>query len=394
MKRIDPIRKVVLILRMTGASGRDLMSGVFRYAQAGRHWNIRLIQMPDRVTSDVVRQFEADKVDGIIASELGVAGAPVLLARSKIPLVVVGPREKAIERRTRNIAFVRNDEREIGRHAARYLSGLGRFRSFGYVPARGSYFWSDEREIGYRDHLAEHGIRYRRFEPVAPSGSAEDRSALECWLRELPKPTALMCAWDFRATQVMDALNNIKIQVPEEASVLGVDNDELLCDYTNPPLSSLLPDHVHAGYRAAEELQRLMSGRGKTDEPKTVFCHFKGVIERESTKAVSPVAHLIEKGLTFIDRYATSGIGVKDVVDHLGCSRRLADLRFSQFQHGSILQAINERKLKEVCRLLAGSRQSILAITQACGFRSPNHLKKLFKSRYGVSMRDWRLTHR
>ena len=378
---------------MTGASGRDLMTGAFRYARAGRHWNIRLLQMPDALTRETVEQFERDHVDGIIASELGIAGAPELLARSKIPLVVVGPREKAIEKRTCNIAFIRNDEREIGRAAAKHFLGLGRFRSFGFVPTHGEYFWSSEREIGFREHLEAHGCTCRHFDSAAPHGSAADQAALENWVRRLPKPSAILSAWDLRATQVLDALNNLGIAVPDEVAVLGVDNDELLCDFTDPPLSSVLPDHEHAGYRAAEELQRLMSGRKSKDGPKTVFCHLKGIVERESTKAMAPAAYLVDKALAFIDRHATSGIGVRDVVAHLGCSRRLADMRFSQFQHKTILETITERRLNEVLRQLKGSHQPILTISRQCGFPNANHLKKLFRARFGMSMRDWRKRH-
>ena len=392
MRRTSPIRKVILVLRMTGAAGRDLMTGVFRYAQANRHWNIRLFQMPDALTPEMVRQFEREDVDGIIASELGIAGAPDLLAKSKIPLVVVGPREKAIEKRTDAIAFVRNDEREIGRAAARHFLGLGQFRTFAFVPARGDYFWSKERAIGFRDHLMENGFKCHYFNPVAPSGSAMDRAALERWLKDLPKPVAIMAAWDYRATQVMDALNNLKIAIPAEAAILGVDNDELLCDFTNPPLTSILPDHEHAGYRSAEELNRLMNARGKPckGDPRVVFCHLKGIVQRESTKAISPAAHLVERTLAYIEKNAVTGISVRDVVTHLGCSRRLADMRFRQLQHQSILEALHDRRLAEVCTKLKKTKLPLATISRQCGFENPKRLMRLFKERFGMTMRDWR----
>ena len=51
-----------------------------------------------------------------------------------------------------------------------------------------------------------------------------------------------------------------RLTVPDEVAVLGVDDDEPICELADPPLSSVRPDYAQAGYRAAELLDGLMRG--------------------------------------------------------------------------------------------------------------------------------------
>ena len=78
------------------------------------------------------------------------------------------------------------------------------------------------------------------------------------------------------------------------------------------------------------------------------------------------------------------------MVRHLKCSRRLADLRFRELQGRSILEAITERRLDEVKRRLAGTREKMDVIASECGYSNPIYLKNLFKKKFGMSMSDWR----
>ena len=181
-------------------------------------------------------------------------------------------------------------------------------------------------------------------------------------------------------------------QVPEQVSVLGVDDDVLLCDFTNPPLSSVKPDHEQVGYRAAAELDVLMNARTKTTRKKArvVLCQIKGVTERATTKPLAPSSALIKKALDYIDKHACEGATVKDVVAHLGISRSLADLRFRETLGVSILDTLTKRRLNEVVRLLFTTDYSIKRISLTCGFNNIKHLKWLFKKHFHMSMRDYR----
>ena len=117
------------------------------------------------------------------------------------------------------------------------------------------------------------------------------------------------------------------------------------------------------------------------------------IVERQSAKPVTPATRLVEQATAFIRRNALKGIGAMDVVNHLGVSRRLADVRFRQFTGQSILAAILKVRLDEVKRRLRDTNTPIAKIAAACGFRGENYAKKLFKSRFGVSMSVWRAQH-
>ena len=202
-----------------------------------------------------------------------------------------------------------------------------------------------------------------------------------------------MTAWDTRATQVLNLCKDAHIKVPRQVAVLGVDNDELLDESCDPPLSSILPDHEKLGFVAARTLERLMSARkGRPVEP--FLARPLKIVERESAAASSPAAHLLARAMDFIRKNATKGIRPNDVAEFLGVSRRLADLRFQQFSGESINEVITQCKLEMVKKLLATTNRPIKTVSEACGYTDLAYLKTLFKRRFGCTMRDWRAQNR
>ena len=171
-------------------------------------------------------------------------------------------------------------------------------------------------------------------------------------------------------------------------TVLGVDNDTLICENANPRLSSVQPDFEEEGRLAAETLDGMM--RGKAPEKRILLVGVKGIVQRASTAEQSHAGRLVQKAVAYIDAHALEGIGVRDVVRHLKCSRRLADLRFRELQGRTILDAITERRLDEVKRRRSTTREKMDLIAAACGYANPTYLKNLFKKRYSMTMRDFR----
>ena len=298
-----------------------------------------------------------------------------------------------LSRRTTNLAFVGMDEEGIGSMGARYLLSLGAVNSYGFVASYRGLPWSDLRKRGFTETIRSSRNAIRTFDgpddlSIAP-GSVEDIAKLENWLLDLPKPAALMADHDTRASQILECCRRLKLNVPQQVSVVGVDNDRVICDFTAPTLSSIMPDHEQVGFRAAEQLG-LMMRRKSTSRVKVVKCPPKTLVVRETTKPVTPSAQLVHRALVYIDEHACDGIRVTDVVNHLGVSRALADLRFREVQNSTILEAILERRLKEVTRLLFTTHDSITRISLVCGFKNPKHLKRLFRQRFGTTMRDFR----
>ena len=147
-------------------------------------------------------------------------------------------------------------------------------------------------------------------------------------------------------------------------------------------------DHVRLGELAAEALRRLLANpRQKTF---TLLAPTRGVVERQSARPVAPAAALAERAVAFIRRNAAAGISSADVAAHLGVSRSLADLRFRQTMGESMLSMIQRLRLEAVKRKLRDTAMPIGQVTASCGFASPEHAKRLFKARFGCSMREWR----
>ena len=390
MRKQDKVRNVVIVLKLAGASGRDLLNGISTYAREHCRWRLRIFSRSEDFTPAALAEIR--DLDGIITSERGADEMTSVLESSRIPLVVIGMKGEWLSKRTRALTFVRNDDEDIGRFAASHLCSLGNFRSFGFVPGHKRTYWSLLREKGFRSFLRQEGIKTSTFKSNTLGTGPQKSNKIKDWLSSLPKPAAVMAAFDERAVEVLSACNEAKIQVPRQVAVIGVDNDELLCDFSDPPLSSVLPDHVREGALAAAELNRML----RTSKPTavtTVLCRGKRIIRRESTAPVAPITHLVDEALRYIRRNATTALRVDDVVRHLGVSRRLADLRFKESGEPSLARVISNVRLDEVAKRLRGSTAPIGKIASACSFENLQHLANAFHRRFGMSMSDYRRQH-
>ena len=376
---MDKKKKVFIALKMAGIAGQGKLAGVFRYLR-GRYgdsspWDVRLVRTGAELTEAAVRQAVADGTDGFIVSIPDAEDAVPPLAGTRIPTIVMDIHSAALEGRSENIVYIRNSADTIGREAAHFLLGQGHARSYAFLHSEPVTDWSLARFAAFKRELNDRGLW---CEELFASDAAT----------KLKRPSAVLAANDDRAFDLVKALAARRIAVPREVAVLGVDNDTLICENAHPRLSSIQPDFEEEGRLAAETLDNLM--RGKAPMKRILLVGVKGIVQRASTAEQSHAGRLVQKAIAYIDAHALEGIGVADVVRHLKCSRRLADLRFRELQGRTILDAITERRLNEVKRRLSTTREKMDAIAAACGYENPTYLKNLFKRRYGITMRDFR----
>lgn len=386
----DKILNITVILQMSFASHRDLLFGISKHAKS-HHWRLKLIAAPENFNRETLQLNAADGTDGVITYGCGHAETAAYLCASNIPLVVIGSRERGLARRRHKIAFVRNNDIDIGRLGARHLLSLGRFRSFGFVPESIPTPCSTLRLRGFLEALdgkSDH-IAIYRTPGGTHDGSPSDITMLRDWISALPKPAAVMAVYDLRGTHVLDAARRASVDVPSQLAVLGVDNDELLCDFTEPTLSSISPDYVHAGELAAMTLARLIRSRRNCKIP-DVRCGEKKIVSRESTVPLSPGTAIVNQAVALIRKRALDGITPRQIVSELGVSRRLAELRYRQATGESMLTTILGLRLSAVREKLRNTNLPIASITAMCGFAGENYAKNLFKARFGLSMRDFR----
>ena len=368
-------RKVIVALSLGGAAGRSCLSGIFDYVNAGHDWNIRLVQNTDELTQDFVETAIRNGTDGFLTGFRERTGGLRTLETASVPVVFTDYPRNASPDPARLNFLIRNDDLAIGREAAQHLLSRGTFRAYAFVPTCPSRRWSVLRERGFRLQLAESKIFPTTIPPTDNLAQA---------LASLPKPTAVLAATDYMATQVLEACQTARLAVPEQVAVLGVDNDELLCGTARPTLSSVKPDHEGLGRIGAQVLDSLMA-RHRPLKRAPTHIRSLGVIERDSTRTVPPAGYLVREALAYIQTNAAKGIDVEDVARHLGVSRRLLYLRFRQMHGKAIHETILETRLALARERLVQTTEPLVRIAADCGFGSANRLSHLFAERFGLA---------
>lgn len=375
-------RSVLVSLWSAGSCGRRQLEGILDYITSMHlPWSLRIIMDPKELTPAAIEEAGRCGTDGFIAFVNPESAAA--LAASEVPTVLMSFPQPALSRRRSGIVRFVNDNDQIGRMGAEHFLSLGAFASHAFVPDEQKRGWSRMRERAFRERLAEEGMPCRTF------GGGD----LAQWLASLPKPAAVMAPYDFRAREVLDACRAAKLRVPQEVAVLGVDDDELVCESARPTLSSIRLDQFAYGRLAAKTLDGLMASR-RPPRARNETLAADRVVERESTRPVPPLAHLSRRMAAFVREHATDGIGPDDVAKAAGVSRRLADLRFRQATGTTLRRAIEDRRLEVLSRLLRETSTPIAKLSCRCGFRDALWAKYVFKRRFGTTMRQYRAAAR
>ena len=377
-------REVLVALNVALEYARQELNGVLSAFEGHVEWHVRTVNPGDYHSAAAMRRELARPTDALI-TDLSWTHPSIYaaLVATRKPLVCIDPSAQAIRDRARNVRFVRSDGAEIGRLAAETLLADRRYRSFAFVGARGQHNWSELRGAAYARRLAESGLPCLRFE--APAYDLASHDELLRFLKRLPAPAAVFAANDERAAEVIDICNRARLAVPNRLAVLGVDNDELVCNHTSPRLSSIEPDFFGEGRAAAEILMRFAKPASSE-----ATCPARRTVLRDSTTGSTPSRALVNRVLAFIEQNACRRMNVDDIARHFKVSRRLLDLRFRESGGGTVQQTITARRLEEAKRLLASTGMPIAQIVEDCGYESPNHFKSVFRRATGMSMRDFR----
>lgn len=383
---------LLLLINLSRASGRNLLLGIHKFASKVPNWQIRVLQVQEVPAHEIVATIRSCQYDGIISSEMEIPAVAEILQELTSPLVVVGTRRRCIPQRTENLVFVTGKEDGIGALGAQALLSLGHFESYAYVhysePEYG--YLSFLRKRGFRRIMDRHHKSFATFGSPRMAGENSPRE-LEKWLTALPKPGALMAGCDKRAVEIVDACARLHIRVPQDISIISVDNDEFLCNSVSPTLSSISTSIERIGYCAAAELHALLSRKSRLLQPRHVFVPTQNtVVERESTPSKDPGISLVKRAMQFIGANACHNISVSDVALHLRVSRRLLELRFRQFGGETVHAAIDRVRLEEVRKKLRVRNATIRNIAKSCGFPNECYMMTKFKAQFGKTMGEYR----
>lgn len=348
--------------------------GIFRAAAESGAIDLRIMDDGRALTPAAVTRAVREGIGGFIVGASGVKAAIARIQSLKLPLATIY--QPATPSGT--TSTVRTDSHAIAEAALKSLCVDNPAKSFAYARYFGAPVrWSVEREALFRALVKRHGGTCTTIVPekILPA------------LTKLPRPTGIFAANDTVAAEIVRSCEAVGLRVPEDVRVIGVDNDAFLCDNIRPRLSSIEPDFEQEGYKAARAIIDILRGRSSA---KSISSGVLRVVIRESTVTRHPGSTLTERARAFINAHAAAGIGVSDVARELKVSSRLLSLYFRRELDTTVHEAIIERRLELLKKELAESEDTILQITERCGFGSENHPKKLFRQRFGVTMDSWR----
>lgn len=377
--------KVALYLATNEKAGRDKLRGILRYVRLHTPWNIHLVE--NRIGEQHMGDLRKWGAAGVIVARMPESvGA---LARSRIPTVVLDSPALYRERLPR-ASYVMSDSAAIGQAAAETFLKQG-FKHFAYVADTVDWDWSVQRGRVFGERVQAAGGTYAAYDGLSGRERNDwslDQRRLARWLLALPRPIAILAVRDGRARQVLETCVLVGLDVPGDVAVLGVDNDEILCENSSPTLSSIQPDSEEAGYQAADLLERLMRRNLRTKQ--TIFYGVRRIVVRESSRLARVVDRRLLRGLEFIRLNSGEDIGVANVALHMAVSRRMAELLFRKHLGHSILEEIQQVRLTRLKNFLLETPMPIGQISVQCGYQTEMHAKRVFKQAMGMTMRQYR----
>lgn len=388
-------KEIYILVNAAKCSGRGILQGFLSSVEDRPDFRLHICEMSEYGRKSLSEAVHSRLVDGLVTSELEDPQLAELFENSDIPIVVIGTRERCLPNKTERLRIVTTDERKVASTATRHLINCGRFASYGYIHFREDFcrYLSKQREKGFYEELKRAGLDGVSYATDLPEEKS-DAAPMGEWIKSLPKPAALLVGYDRRAAEVLNVCAGNGIAVPEDVRVLGIDNDEIICQHTKPRLSSVTTDNICEGRVAAQQLIDMLRKKKTVPSRKTVICPSRlTVVERESTRVLPPGLLMVQRARKYIADNADNPITVEDVIAHLGVSRRLAYLRFKEFERMSIHRAILLARVSSVKKKLLSSELTIAAISHECGFNNANNLKIIFRRLTGMTMSEWRTIH-
>ena len=378
--------RVAVLIEASNAYGRGLLSGIHRHVREHDPWTIILPEHGRGLPPlEMLARWRGDGVIARIETPAIADAVGKLHRKLGIPVIDV-----SAARLLDGVPYVETDDAAIARLAADHFIERD-FRHLAYL-GDDRFRWSRNRCDAFVASAGQ-GRTVTVYEPprrIRP-GSGDD-DAIEAWLASLPKPVGLLACYDIRGRQALDACRRAGLSVPDQVAVLGVDDDELLCGLSSPPLSSVIPDSSSAGRLAAELLDALL--RGERLERDEWLLPPVGIATRQSTDVLAIDDELVVAAVRFIREHACEGIKVADVVRGLGTGRRALESRFARRVGHTPHEEIARVQFRRVEQLLAETDLSLATIAARAGFRHTEYLTVAFTRRYGVSPSRWRRDRR
>ncbi|MBN1589056.1 MAG: DNA-binding transcriptional regulator [Pirellulales bacterium] len=353
------------------------MRGVTDYAREHGAWTFTVSpalggSFPETMAMPIrsLRDWPGDGVIGVITTKEEIKESK----RLGIPVVNLAGTLRDCE-----LPRVMVDHYAIGQLAADHLLECG-LRRFVYLGLKGVWY-SDQRRDGFARQIEEAGGELqiyetdRRTNPDASWQSGLDEIS-HC-LDGIVPPVGIMAVHDSRARLLVGECLRLGLAVPNDVAIIGVDNDDVVCEFCQPPLSSVSRSGYRVGYEAATLLDRLMAGEPPPDED--LLVPPDGVVKRASTDVIAIYDPHVATAVRYIQDHLGEAFGVEKLLRLLPISRRRLENLFRECVGRTPYDYLCYARVNRAKELLAGREKvSIAEVADRCGFPNSQRFRLVF----------------
>ncbi len=376
--------KILLLIDFSSEFSRGILKGLIRYSKDHGPWIFyRLPSYYKTLYGEkgVIQWAKEWKADAIIAR--WDEDETHLLTSLNIPIIL-----QNYKSRSDYFSNLTGDYIGTGEMAAHFFIKR-RYQNFAFYGNKG-VIWSQERAEGFRKEIEKAGGNYYYFESENLDGEQWSNSYLQLdnWLLSLPKPIALFACDDSFALRVSEICKINNIAIPDEIALLGVDNDELICNLSDPTISSIVLDVEKGGYEAGRLMDQLI--HHQREEPFNIVIRPTRFELRKSTEKYNITNEYILQVVHYIEKHFTSEINIEELTRLVPLSRRNLEVKFKNEMGTTIYQFILNCRIDYFTHLLLTTNRPLFDLSIDAGFSDYKNISRLFKRKKGCTPSEYR----
>ena len=376
-------RQVAVLIDFSRSYGRGLLSGVAKFVREHHEWSVQSEEW--RWIDATPAWFRNWKGDGAIA----------WVETPELAAIVKGLRVPTVDVRGSvpdcGLPLIATENQMVATLAAEHLIQRG-FRNYAFCGFVGANY-SDQRSRLFKECVNRAGFDCAIYDPPETSRDAQIielekrgllfQGHLARWIKSLPKPVGIMTCNDIRGHQVMNTCRRLDLTVPEEVAVVGVDNDAIFCELSDPPLTSVALNTLRIGYEAATLLEQMMHGGKPPNKP--VLIPPLEIVARRSSDVLPMVDRQLAAGARFMREHVFENITTNDMARAAGMSRRVFERRFLTQVGRSPKAEVLRLRLDRVKDLLTNTDWNLAQIAERTGFKYAEYLHSVFSQKVGLT---------
>ncbi len=373
------MKRILILIDYSSEFSRRLLRGLIQYSKDHGPW--LFYRLPTYYKTmygkeGIVEWAKSWKADAILA-KWDHEGTN-LLSTLNIPVVL-----QNFKSRSPYFSNLTGDYYGTGEMAAKFFIKR-RFRNFAFYGNK-DVIWSQERAEGFRSEVEKVGGNYYYFESEDLGGKEWSSKHIEMdeWLLSLPKPVGLFACDDDFALRISQICRINSIKIPEEISLLGVDNDDLICNLSDPPISSIVTDVEKGGYETGRLIDRML--KEEINEPFDIIVKPARIELRKSTEKYDISNDYISEVVNYIEDNFTKEINIESLTELVPLSRRNLEVKFKEEMGTTIYQFILNCRIDYFADLLISSERTLYDMALESGFNDCKNISRIFKKHKGYT---------